>query len=253
MDLVSSLPDTTSHMDIVKILMVLTLVVMPALAESPVGFEVDGLLVPVEQARIASRARGLIAKVASEGERVSKGQPLLELEKRMEELQIAQQRQLVELRTLEWDSHRELLEKKVVGKNEAEQRRVGLEIARSQLAQTEHLLEQRSVLAPFDGVVVEQLRHVGEAVEEFTPVVHFVNPTILHLEVFLPASQAPRLREGQRVVVKAGDTLEGTIEKLTGTVNAASGEFKVRIRVPNADGRLLPGTTATAVFPQDPS
>ncbi len=238
-------------MDIVRILIVLTLALLPAAAESPAGLRVDGLLVPVEHARIASRARGLIANVAGEGERVAKGQPLLELEKRMEELQIAQQRQLVELRTLEWESHRELLEKKVVGKNEAEQRRVSLEIARSQLEQTEHLLEQRSVPAPFDGVVVEQLRRVGEAVEEFTPVVHFVNPAVLHLEVFLPADHAPRLREGQRVAVEAGGAFEGTVEKLTGTVNAASGEFKVRVRVPNADGRLLPGTTATVVFPLD--
>ncbi len=214
--------------------------------------EVKGLLVPYEQARMASRAQGVIGKIKDEGDLVKKGDIVMELENDMETLQVEQQRHVLALRTFEWKSAEELRKKNVVSQTEGEEKRMNLEVAKVQLAQAEKLLERRKVAAPFDGVVTEQLREVGEAVDEFTPVLILADVNRLYLEVFLPAAHIREIKEGQVVTVKVPDlpdrVFEGRVEKLSSVVNAASGEFKVRVIIPNGDRALVAGTYAVASF-----
>jgi len=214
--------------------------------------DVKGLLVPYEQARMASRAQGVIGKIKDEGDVVKKGDIVMELENEMETLQVEQQRHILALRTFEWKSAEELRKKNVVSQTEGEEKRMNLEVAKVQLAQAERLLERRKVAAPFDGVVTEQLREVGEAVDEFTPVLILADINRLYLEVFLPAAHIREIKEGQAVTVKVPDlpdrVFEGRVEKLSSVVNAASGEFKVRVIIPNGDRALVAGTYAMASF-----
>jgi RND family efflux transporter MFP subunit len=209
-----------------------------------------GLLVPYEQARMASRAQGVIATIKDDGEPVKKGEIVMALENDMEKLQVEQQRHVLDLRTFEWNSAEELRKKNVVSQTEGEEKRMNLEVAKVQLAQAEQLLERRKVAAPFDGHVTERLREVGEAVDEFIPVLVLVDVSRLYLEVFLPAARIRDVKEGQTVKVSVPDlpdrVFEGKVVKLSPTVNAASGEFKVRILIPNDDRALVAGTYATA-------
>ncbi len=209
-----------------------------------------GLLMPVEQARMASRAQGVIAAIKDDGDPVKKGDVVMDLEAAMEKLQVEQQKHVLTLRTFEWNSAEELRKKNVVSQNEGEEKRMNLEVAKVQLAQTEQLLERRRVHAPFAGHVAEQLRKVGEAVDEFVPVLVLVDISRLRLELFLPASKIRDVKEGQPVNIRVADlpgkVFQGTVEKVSPTVNAASGEFKVRVLVPNPDRELVAGTYAMA-------
>lgn len=209
-----------------------------------------GLLMPVEQARMASRAQGVIAAIKDDGDAVSKGDVVMELEAAMEKLQVEQQKHVLSLRTFEWNSAEELRRKNVVSQNEGEEKRMNLEVAKVQLAQTEQLHDRRRVYAPFAGHVAEQLREVGEAVDEFVPVLVLVDISRLRLELFLPASKIRDVKEGQPVSIRVADlpekVFQGTVEKVSPTVNAASGEFKVRVLVPNPDRDLVAGTYAMA-------
>lgn len=214
--------------------------------------EIKGLLVPYEQARMASRDKGVIGSIKDEGDVVKKGDIVMELENDMERLQVEQQRHVLALRTFEWKSAEELRKKNVVSQTEGEEKRMNLEVAKVQLAQAEQLLERRKVPAPFAGIVTERLREVGEAVDQFTPVLLLVDVNRVYLELFLPAARIREIKEGQTVAVRVPDlpdrTFEGRIEKLSSVVNAASGEFKVRVVIPNADRALVAGTYANAAF-----
>lgn len=209
-----------------------------------------GLLVPYTQARMASRSQGVIESIRDEGEFVKAGEVVMKLESGMEELQVAQQEHILALRDFEWKSADELRRKNVVSATEGEEKRITLEVAKVQLAQARELLSRRTVVAPFDGVVAEQLREVGEAVDEFVPVLVLVDVNTLALEVFLPASRLREIREGQPVTVRipgeAEKSFQGRVDKVAPVVNAASGDFKVRIVIPNKEGDLVAGTPATA-------
>ena len=220
------------------------------------SFAVDGLLLPSAQARLASRAKGVIQSIKHEGNPVRQGDTVMQLESDMERLQHDQQKHILDLRSFERAASDELAQKSVISKTEVEENRVNHEVAKVQLEQAARLLEMRRVLAPFDGVVSERLRERGEAVDEFTPVVTLVNLHDLYLEVFLPAAKLRRVRVGEPVKVTVPDLpgrdFSGSVAEVSPSVNPASGEFKARILVPNPQGDLVAGTAATAVFPGGP-
>lgn len=216
------------------------------------SFRVEGLLLPSAQAKLASRAKGVIEQIKREGDPVKVGETVMLLESDMERLQHDQQRHILDLRSFERSASDELSEKSVISKTEVEEKRVNHEVAKVQLALASRLLEMRKVVAPFDGVVSERLRERGEAVDEFTPVVTLVNLDELCLEVFLPAVRLRQIKVGTPVTVSVADLpgheFAGAVAEVSPSVNPASGEFKVRVRVPNPRGELVAGTPATAVF-----
>lgn len=213
---------------------------------------VQGLLMPAAQAKLASRAKGVIESIKREGDAVNEGDVVMELENTMEELQLDQQRHILDLRTFERDASDELAEKSVISKTEVEEKRVNHEVAKVQMEVAGQLLHMRKVEAPFEGVIAERLRERGEAVDEFTPVVTLVKLDKLYLEVFLPATRLREVKVGQPVRVTVGDLpgreFAGEVAEVSPGVNPASGEFKVRILVPNQQGELVAGTPALATF-----
>jgi membrane fusion protein (multidrug efflux system) len=215
-------------------------------------FSVEGLLLPSAQAKLASRAKGVIEEIKREGDAVKAGDTVMLLESDMEHLQHDQQRHILDLRTFERAASDELSEKSVISKTEVEEKRVNHEVAKVQLELAGRLLEMRKVVAPFDGVISERLRERGEAVDEFTPVITLVNLNELYLEVFLPAMRLRQVKVGTPVKVSVADLpgqeFAGAVAEVSPGVNPASGEFKVRVRVPNPLGELVAGTPATAVF-----
>jgi RND family efflux transporter MFP subunit len=229
---------------------------LPAAEGDGGALAVQGLLIPSEQARLASRAKGVIESIKREGDVVRRGDAVMQLESGMERLQHDQQRHILDLRSFERAASDELSQKSVISKTEVEEKRVNHEVAKVQLQQAAHLLEMRRVLAPFDGVVSERLRERGEAVDEFTPVVTLVNLQSLYLEVFLPADKLRRIRAGDPVKVTVADLpgreFAGSVSEVSPSVNPASGEFKARLLVPNPSGELVAGTAASAEFPSGP-
>lgn len=218
----------------------------------PGAFEARGLLVPCEHAKLASRSKGVIEEIKREGDVVKKGEVVMVLESDIESLQQQQQKHILDLRAFERNASDELSSKSVISKTEVEEKRVNHEVAKVQLELAGRLLEMRKVLAPFDGVVTERLRERGEAVDEFTPVIALVNLGRLYLEVFLPAARIRDVRIGDSVKVTVEDlpgrTFTGKIDEFAPAVNPASGDFKVRVLVENANGELVSGTSAVAVF-----
>ncbi len=216
------------------------------------SFSVEGLLLPSAQAKLASRAKGVIEEIKREGDAVKAGDTVMRLESDMERLQHDQQRHILDLRSFERAASDELSQKSVISKTEVEEKRVNHEVAKVQLEQAGRLLEMRKVVAPFDGVVSERLRERGEAVDEFTPVITLVNLNELYLEVFLPAARLREVKVDMPVKVSVADLpgqeFDAAVAEVSPSVNAASGEFKVRVRVPNPRGELVAGTPATAVF-----
>jgi len=228
------------------------------LAQSAIGAApeeqagVQGLLMPFEHARLASRSKGVIESIRREGEKVKAGETVMRLESDMEVLQAAQQEHVLALRSFEKEASDELSQKSVISKTEVEEKRVNHEVAKVQLAMAKRMLEMRNVTAPFDGVISERLRERGEAVDEFTPVVVLVSLDKLFLEVYLPAESLQKVKVGDPVQVVSDQvqdkTFSGTVAEVAPAVNPASGEFKVRVSVPNPAGELAAGTAARAIF-----
>ncbi|MEQ2009882.1 MAG: efflux RND transporter periplasmic adaptor subunit [Limisphaerales bacterium] len=123
-----------------------------------------------------------------------------------------------------------------------QQRRVDVEIARQQLADTK-------IVAPFDGMVQERKASPGEFLNTAAPVVTLVKVDPLRLRVEVPERNAAGVRPGQKVrLTIEGDTNKytGTISRLSPAITDASRMLIVEADIPNATGLLRPGTFARA-------
>lgn len=123
-----------------------------------------------------------------------------------------------------------------------QQRRVDVEIARQQLADTK-------IVAPFDGIVQERKASPGEFLNTAAPVVTLVKVDPLRLRVEVPERNATGVRAGQKVrLTIEGDTnhYTGTISRLSPAITELNRMLIVEADIPNVTGALRPGTFARA-------
>jgi multidrug efflux pump subunit AcrA (membrane-fusion protein) len=116
-------------------------------------------------------------------------------------------------------------------------------------------LEQRTLRAPFDGIVVELFRQQGEWVQPGDPVLRIVRMDRLRVEGFVSRDVPPAQVDGADVQISVAVPGGGT-EKLSGKISfvsplvGANRDYRVWAEVDNLPGPdgypwlLRPGTTA---------
>jgi membrane fusion protein (multidrug efflux system) len=116
------------------------------------------------------------------------------------------------------------------------------------------LLARTRMTSPIAGRVQNVDVQVGAQVEAGAPVAHVVAVDTLDLTLSIPATSLRRVRRGMYAVV----TEEGAAVPVTGFVagvapgvDSLTGTGTAVIRIPNRDGSLHPGATATASLQLD--
>ena len=82
---------------------------------------------------------------------------------------------------------------------EAEENR---EIAKAELDLAEQTLEEHTIVAPFDGIVIKRMKHPGESVRANEAVVELGNLNRLAADAYVPLEYAFRVKEGQVVEIQ---------------------------------------------------
>ncbi len=225
----------------------------------------SGVTRAARHARLAFSIGGrVVARPVDVGDRVSKGQVLarvdsLEIQNAIATArgalaEIAARRSQVE-RDLE--RTRRLVEAKAATEEELEKTRAGLDAvqaaedaARARLRETERLLGETGLEAPYSGTVTEVFFEPGEYASPGRPVVTLSGDGDLELEVEVPESVVPRIEKGDEVVVAVpllGRTVAGRIDSV-GRAAAGPGRlFPVVAKIPEASGMVV-GATAELVL-----
>lgn len=137
----------------------------------------------------------------------------------------------------------------------ARQLRADIEAQSSSLRLAQRDLRDAVIRAPFDGYVAERLVSVGQYVQTQTPVMRIVRLHPLKLTAEVPERFAPWIETGREVAVRVDaypqETFKGKIVRIGPSVRQASRAFAIEGEVPNADGRLKPGTFARVQITTD--
>lgn len=144
---------------------------------------------------------------------------------------------------------------------EAEIALADLELAREDVVehaleakQIEAQIEQRTLRAPFDGVIAEIRREIGASVNtQDGPVLTLVKLDELDLVVHLDQRLTDRIQVGEEVVVTALDRpieTRARVDFISPVVDASSGTARVRLLLPNADGAHRSGVKYRIDLPQ---
>jgi len=222
-----------------------------------------GELVSPVRSELAVRLPGRVGRVmVDEGERVRRGQPLLQLETQYLELdvkraeaELARARAAVEDAERDFKRKQDLIAKGSVSQAAYDKSRAAYAAAVAAVASAEaarDLARQRladSVLvSPIDGVVAERRTDVGERLGDNSVAFVVAQTSPLKLRFRLPERYLARVRPGQEVRAQVdpypGETFTGRVSRINGVVDAATRTVSVETEFANRDGRLKPGLFA---------
>lgn len=127
------------------------------------------------------------------------------------------------------------------------------EIAANEVEAAEEALNQRRIVAPLAGQVVEVFARPGEWVEPGQRVVRIINLEQLHIEAFLPAKTAMlKLKDAEATLLvdDASDASQpqrypARLVFVSPEIDPFNNQVRIIAAVENARGKLRPGTKGT--------
>jgi RND family efflux transporter MFP subunit len=191
------------------------------------------------------------------GDYVQAGQLLAEIATPEVDQQLAQARAQEEIAKLTADRWRDLLDKKVVSKQEYDQNEKAYEGAKANLQQLEKIQGFQQILAPFAGKIAARNIDVGTLVtagtgNSGTPLFSLVQSDVLRVYVFAPQENAPSIREGlaAKIVLQEypGQEFDGKVTRTAGALDPQSRTMQVEVQVPNQQGKLYAGMYGQVKF-----
>lgn len=215
-----------------------------------------------ESATIAARVPGTIDELlVAEGAAVKKGDVLFcvdhaNLENAVKLAEISDLKASLDYRRMT-----RLVAEGAVTRDAFEKAEVQAKSAALQLSVARKNLADSAVRAPFDGVVTEKKKDMGDFVSPGVPVLKMDNTSAYEIRFALNASDYGRVKVGEtRVRLAAASGADGAptnafpVAYKSPTVNPATRTFEIRIAVPKTDD-LAPGMIrdATVVFAQTTS
>jgi len=233
----------------------------------------EGFTEPEQTIRVAASDVGVLASVAvREGDRVRAGDPLCSLDTRLlrASLKAAQTRLASEgkvnsvqaklrFRKNHLDQIKALREKTHASNLEVTDAELEVDLAQADLQivlderraieadllKIQAQLDQRTIAAPIDGLVLEVPKQIGEAVTSSdSHVVTLVHLDRLRIRYFLTTARALRLTTGQQVFVSLPSIdkrATAVVDFISPVTDANSGTVCVELMLDNADGKYRAG------------
>ena len=191
------------------------------------------------------------------GDNVQAGQLLAEIATPEVDQQLAQARAQEEIAKVTADRWHDLVEKKVVSKQEYDQNEKAYEAAQANLQQLEKIQGFQQILAPFAGKITARNMDVGTLVtagtgNSGTPLFSMVQSDVLRVYVFAPQENAPSIHEGlaAKIVLQEypGQEFDGKVTRTAGALDPQSRTMQVEVQVPNQEGKLYAGMYGQVKF-----
>jgi membrane fusion protein (multidrug efflux system) len=192
---------------------------------------------------------GRVAKLAfADGQRVRRGQLLVQLEDSLQRAQLQQARAQDSIARTSLQRNKELVAENFISKSAVDQSVANLQVAEAQVALAQAQLERMKIVAPFDGVVGLRAVNVGDYVKDGTDLVNIEDLSTVWVDFRLPERFMARVKAGQGVQVTLdalpGRQYTGRVEALDSQLDANGRSVLVRARLANAGGELRAGMYA---------
>lgn len=220
--------------------------------------------------RLSPQVSGQVMTIhVDDGTRVTQGQIVLELDRRIAEIELASATAAYEESRAQYaeairqrDEAANLLAKQHIATTVFKETEAQVEIraAESRRLAAErdrraNLLAFHSLPAPYDGVIGKKLVEVGEWVQAGTPVAELIQLDVLRIEVPVPQAYFSQIQVGAPVRIEIdalpGHPIEARISVRIPVSSFTARTFPVFILLDNQEGRIAPGMSARVLFSLD--
>ncbi|MEL7472811.1 MAG: efflux RND transporter periplasmic adaptor subunit [Planctomycetota bacterium] len=243
---------------------------------------VTGTLRSARQSVVASESEGRVIEVCClEGEAVALGQVIARLDDTLaqidlrvaettlasREAEVAEWAAELERARLDLDRVQRAMQRASANERELDEARqqfvarearlnrakAELDRAHAEQARANERLEDMSIQAPFDGLIVRRMTETGQWLQEGGDVIELVSLNDIEAWIDVPEAFVGRLLDGSgrvRVRVNAtGDEIESDELAVVPQADELSRLFPVRVPLQNADRRFKPGMSVVGLTP----
>ena len=192
---------------------------------------------------------GRIAQINfSDGQRVRRGQLLVQLDDTLQQAQTQQAEAQAAIARTNLQRSRELVAQGFVSQSAVDQNQAALQVAEAQVALARAQLARMKLLAPFDATAGIKLVHVGDYLKDGADIVNLEDLSSMAVDFRLPERYLARVKPGLGVELAVdalpGRAFRGSVDAVDVQVDASGRAMLVRARVQNADAALKPGMFA---------
>ncbi|MCI3944047.1 efflux transporter periplasmic adaptor subunit [Pseudomonas syringae] len=213
--------------------------------------EARGVLRATNQAVLASELSGRIVDLPfQEGESFNKGDTLARFDCSAYQAQLNAAQAASRGASEELAHNRQLASLNSVGRFEVARAEARLSETQAQSGVYQVQIKRCSVIAPYDGQVVERKVKRYESVAAGTPMLEIVDNRTLELHLLVPSRWMSKLKPGQTfsfVPDETGQPLTATVKRLGARIDEGSQTLLLIASLPKAEG-LLGGMSGTAHF-----
>lgn len=190
------------------------------------------------------------------GDRVRQGQVLVELSNVEQAADLAEARAASDAAQDELRRYQELFDRGFASQARLDTVRAAAEAAQARLEAGGSRIADRTIRAPFSGVVGLRTASPGQFVTPGTQIGTLDDLSEIKLDFDVPESQFANLRAGVPIVARtaafANETFEGVIANVDSRVDPATRTVRVRAVLPNEGERIRPGMLMTVEVRSNP-
>ncbi|WP_068828169.1 efflux RND transporter periplasmic adaptor subunit [Pseudomonas sp. BMS12] len=208
-----------------------------------------GTLKAFQGVDLTAEVEGTVKEVLFQsGEKVTLGQPLLQLDSEVEMAILATAEAVRSLARVEFERGKNLITRQAISKSEYDRLNAELLKAEASVSQLKAQLDKKRILAPFAGTIGIRQVDTGDYLSPGNPFATLQDLSKLYVDFFLPEQDYPQLAIGQQVRIGVaaypGEVFTGEISALNPKVEETTRNVQVRAMLPNPDSKLLPGMFA---------
>lgn len=212
----------------------------------------DGITEPLHDVTLGLAEPGIIRhQFFQEGDGVKEGDVILELDTRLEEIEVTRRKAIMEQDKAVMDSTEQLYSSThSVSKQDLTKSQAEYDVAAADYAIAVQQLANRRLSAPFSGHITEILLHPGAACAPYQPLVRLVDISRCYFVGQIEGAAASRPQLGQAVTIQLADgqSVTGKISFISPVVDAASGLARIKAVFDNPDGKIRAGMSAKLIL-----
>jgi membrane fusion protein (multidrug efflux system) len=202
-----------------------------------------------ESVTLRPEVAGRIASIGfQEGQRVTKGTMLVQLDAAVPQAEVQQARANLTLAKTKYDRAVDLAKSNFISSQAKDEADNNLRIAEASLQLVEAKLAKMEIRAPFSGIIGLRIVSLGDYVKEGADLVNLESIDPLKVDFRVPEMFMRQVQVGQTLEVALdalpGKTFEGRVLAVNPLIDAAGRAVVVRAVVRNSDTSLRPGMFA---------
>jgi membrane fusion protein (multidrug efflux system) len=206
---------------------------------------------------VSARSMGVITQVfVTEGQQVSKGQVLAQIDNSVLSRNIESMKSQLELATSVYNRQKNLWDQKIGTEVQFLQAKTSKESLERQLESVQQQNDMFRIKSPINGTVDDVHVKVGENIAPGMPAVRVVNASDLKLVASVSEAYVTNIKKGNKVIVSIPELkkdIEARVSFVAKNIDALSRTFNVEVKLPSYPD-LRPNMTATikVIFRTEP-